>query len=70
VPLLAAGSWLEMVVTWLAAVFLLGWALLFALGIGLFRCRRRQPRPPPQERSGGHGSPDRGRATGAAPAPT
>jgi hypothetical protein len=36
VPLLTAGARFGVVVTWLAAVFLLGWSLLFALGIGLF----------------------------------
>ena len=36
VPLLTAGARFGVVVTWLAAVFLIGWSLIFALGIGLF----------------------------------
>jgi len=36
VPLLTAGTRFGVVVTWLAAAFLIGWSLIFALGIGLF----------------------------------
>ena len=35
-PVLAAGSRVGVVVTWLAAAFLLGWSLVFGLGFGLY----------------------------------
>ena len=48
VPLLTAGTRFGVVVTWLAARVLIGWSLIFALGIGLFLLPAALAGPPPR----------------------